>query len=158
MKHRFISIVLSFALLSGGLLRGEGAATFPFRSVMVAHGTVVATLPRNRRWLVQTGSSEPRLSKPGESFTLQPGDSLSLSERHSSYSVSAQSAAPAGLQVEATFDTRSMGGDLSKKSFFIPAHRVVHPRHLTTRPWRMEAGESYDLHSGLDLADLSRSA
>jgi len=93
-----------------------------FRSVVAARDTLVATLPQGRRWLVQVGSSEPRLSEPGESFTIHAGTSLRLIERHASYLVTAQATAPAGLQVEHTSDARSVGGEVTKKSFFIPAH------------------------------------
>jgi len=122
MNHYVILLLLLLVSPAVSPLRADDAETFPFRSVVAARDTLVATLPQGRRWLVQVGSSEPRLSEPGESFTIHAGPSLRLIERHASYLVTAQATAPAGLQVEHTSDARSVGGEVTKKSFFIPAH------------------------------------
>ena len=93
----------------------------PFHSVVVREDTVVATLPEVSQWLVDEGSAEPRKTKPGESFVLRAGSSLSLYERHSSYQVTAQIIPTAGLTIESTFDARSFGDGVTKKKFFIAA-------------------------------------
>ena len=93
----------------------------PFHSVIVSDDTIVATLPEVSSWLVDDGSTESRKTKPGESFVLRAGSSLSLYERHSRYRMTAQIIPTAGLTVESTFDARSFGDGITKKKFFIAA-------------------------------------
>jgi hypothetical protein len=93
----------------------------PFHSIVVRDGAIIATLPATPTWLVTVGTSEPRRSKPEEAFTMRAGSVIRLSERHSSYQVTAQIIPTAGLTIESTFDARSFGDGVTKKKFFIAA-------------------------------------
>ncbi len=93
----------------------------PFHSIEVRNGMIVATLHPRPTWLISEGGLEPRHSKPEESFTLHPGSVIRLSEKHSSYEITAQITPEAGLTVNATFDGRSLGDDVAKITYFIPA-------------------------------------
>ena len=97
----------------------------PFDSVIVRDGTIVATLPVNPHWNVRVGSAESRLSKPGESFTLQAGESLRLDEKHLHYQVTAQLVPKPGLRMVSTFDARSFGNGIKAKSYFITAKQAM---------------------------------
>jgi hypothetical protein len=119
-KRSLITIVL-FAALTSHLIGAADLEASPFQSVVARPDAIIAALPAGKRWLVKTGSSALRLSAPGESFKLPAGSSLHLSERHSSYHVTAQLLPAAGLRIESTFDARSFGGTVTKKSYFIPA-------------------------------------
>lgn len=92
-----------------------------FISVVVRDGTVVATLPAVPGLMVTVGAAERRGTKGSEVFTLQPGSSLRLSTRHSSYLVTAQIKPKPGLIVEYTFDGRSFRRELTTKKYFIAA-------------------------------------
>lgn len=59
--------------------------------------------------MVVVGASEPRRPKPEESFTIHVGSVIRLSERHSSYQVTAQIIPTPELTIESTFDVRSLG-------------------------------------------------
>ena len=93
-----------------------------FESIVHRGDVIVATLsPSGARFAI-TDSPQSRIAAPGESFQLHDGESLSLSEHHSSYRVTCRIASPAGLKVVAKFDSRSFGGSQSEKSYFIKAH------------------------------------
>jgi hypothetical protein len=121
MKIFSIFIVLASLLAASCASTPESADSSPFHSVVVRDGAIVATLPATPRWIVQIGSSDSRTSEPSESFTLQDGASLRLVEHHLNYKVTAQIAPKPGLKVESTMDARSFGGEITKKSYFIPA-------------------------------------
>lgn len=93
----------------------------PFHSVVVRDGAIIATLRAKPTWLVTVGTAEPRLSEPEEAFTMHAGSVIELSERHSSYQVTAQIVPTAGLTIESTFDARSFGKGVTKRKFFIAA-------------------------------------
>src|SRR3954463_1781733 len=94
-----------------------------FESVFHHGDVIVATLSKSGARFAITDSPQPRVAAPGESFQLHDGESLLLSEHHSTYRVTCRIAsAPAGLKVVATFDARSFGGAQSQKSYFIKAH------------------------------------
>ncbi|MEO5916829.1 MAG: hypothetical protein ABIS50_21555 [Luteolibacter sp.] len=93
----------------------------PFQSIVVRDGAIIATLPATIAWMVTVGTSEPRRSKPEEAFTLHAGSVIRLSEHHSSYLVTAQITPKAGLTIDSTFDARSFGHGVTKKTFFIAA-------------------------------------
>lgn len=95
----------------------------PFESVLANDHAIVASLPARIRLQVTEANSKPRLTQPGEAFTLAAGASLLLAERHSSYRVTAQLEPLAGVHVSATIDTRSIGGTLSRAQYFIRATR-----------------------------------
>jgi hypothetical protein len=97
------------------------ADSSPFHSIVVRDGAIVATLPPHPTWLVREGTFEPRRSKPEESFTMHAGSVIRLSERHSSYQVTAQITPTPGLTIEKTFDARSFGDGVTKRTFFIAA-------------------------------------
>jgi hypothetical protein len=93
----------------------------PFQSIVFRDGTIIATLPATPRWLIRVGTAESELSKPEESFTLLAGAVIRLSERHSSYKVTAQIVPTAGVTIESTFDARSFGKSVTKRKFFVAA-------------------------------------
>ena len=94
----------------------------PFQSVVRDGDAVVATLPARLKMQITEGSGNRyRISQPGETFRLRNGDTLILTERHSSYRILAQIVPTAGLVVDATADTRSMGGSLQTTHYFVPA-------------------------------------
>ena len=94
----------------------------PWQSLSVREQTVVATLPKDRRWLVIYNKQEPRLSAFGESFSLRAGDSLTLSERHGSYTFTPRFAPhPPGLECVCVFLAQSFGGGTERSTSFLPA-------------------------------------
>jgi hypothetical protein len=118
----FLSTTL-FGIFAGGC-DSPGPAPAdrsPFHSVNVQDGAIIATLPPRPTWLVLEGGFEPRRSKPEESFTMHAGSAIRLSERHSSYQVTAQIIPKAGLTIESTIDARSFGDGVTKRKFFVAA-------------------------------------
>ncbi|MEO8385966.1 MAG: hypothetical protein ABI583_12035 [Betaproteobacteria bacterium] len=112
------SIVASFPFAAGATEAPSG----PFQSVVRDGDSVVATLPARLKMQVTEGAGgRYRITQPGEAFRLQVGTTLVLAERHGSYRISAQVAPTAGIVVDATIDTRSMGGTLQSKQYFVPA-------------------------------------
>ena len=93
----------------------------PFQSIVFRDSTIIATLPATPKWLVKVVTAESELSKPDESFTMHAGAVIRLSERHSSYQVTAQIAPTAGVTIESTFDARSFGKSVTKRRFFVAA-------------------------------------
>jgi hypothetical protein len=91
------------------------ATLLPFQSVILQGDEIVATLPENTRWLVESPPTEPRLSKRREVFRLSDGQSLRLVERHFSYRITAR------ISVEHTFDAHSFGAATTVKKYFIQA-------------------------------------
>jgi hypothetical protein len=120
MKLAALLLTVLVGIVAGGcdspVLRPD-ADRSPFHSVVVRDDTVVATLPEVSQWLVEECSAKPRKTKPGESFVLRAGSSLSLYEHHSSYQITAQIIPTAGLTIESTFDARSFGEGIKKRSF-----------------------------------------
>lgn len=123
MKLAAFLLTILIGIVSGGCDSPVSAPAdrSPFRSVVVRDGAIVATLPTTATWTVIEGASEPRRSKPEESFTMHAGSVIQLSERHSSYQVTAQIIPTAGLTIESTFDARSFGDGVTKKKFFVAA-------------------------------------
>ena len=120
MTTRFLSLFIFIVVRVAYAAERE---TTLFESVVHRGDVIVVTLSRSGARFAITDSPQPRVAAPGESFQLHDGESLSLSERHSSYRVTCRiAAAPAGLKVLATFDARSFGGAQSEKSYFIKAH------------------------------------
>jgi hypothetical protein len=121
------SLLASAVALALGLAAAMPARSVeppaPFESVVANGQTIVATLPVRVRLQVIETTSKPRLTQPGEAFTFAAGASLLLTERHSSYRVTAQLEPRAGVHVIATIDTRSIGGTLSRTQCFIRAIR-----------------------------------
>jgi hypothetical protein len=93
----------------------------PFQSILVRDNTIVATLNKAPRWMISDNTDQSRLSKPNEALILKAGSSLELAERHGSYRVTAELSPRQGLIVEATFDGRSFGDEITTKKYFIPA-------------------------------------
>jgi hypothetical protein len=115
---------LAALLLVGAVIAVAGAAGdshTPFVAVKREGNNIVATLPETPKWLVSVEAEDMRLTKPNEAFRLRDGDSLTFFVRHISYKVQAHLAPVAGLQVELTEDTRSVGGKETKKSYFVKA-------------------------------------
>jgi len=97
-------------------------ADSPWQSLSVREQTVVATLPKDKRWLVIFNNQKPRLSSFGESFSLRAGDTLKLAERHTSYTFTPRFAPqPAGLQSVFVFHAESFGGGTERSTSFFPA-------------------------------------
>jgi hypothetical protein len=119
---KFLSLA-SIGVMAGGCGSSVNAPDdrFPFQSIVIRDGTIIATLRATPRWLVTVGTSEPELSKPEEFFTMQAGAVIRLSERHSSYQVTAQILPTAGVTIESTFDARSFGKSITKRKFFVAA-------------------------------------
>jgi len=121
---RWSFLASALATLALGAVAGPAGTVgppVPFESVVVRGDKIVASLPTRLRLHVTEADSKPRLTQPGEAFTLAPGASLLLTERHSSYLVTARIEPMSGLEVSATIDTRSIGGEVSKKQYFIRA-------------------------------------
>ncbi len=98
------------------------AETSPFQSMVVLDDSIIVTLPKQASWIVDVENTDiSRKAKPGESFTLKDGASLTLVERHSGYRVTAKLTPEQGIMIERSSDTRSFGGELKKKKYFIPA-------------------------------------
>ena len=117
MKTTILAICLSALVLNSNAKDVES----PWQSLSVREQTVVATLPKDRRWLVTYNKQEPRLSAFGESFSLRAGDSLTLSERHSSYTFTPRFVPhPPGLECVHIFDARSFGGGTKRSTSFFP--------------------------------------
>jgi hypothetical protein len=117
------SALSAFALTAGAAPAETVASLAPFQSVVARGNTIVASLPpRLRIHVTEGGAAKPRLTQPGEVFTLAPGASLVLTERHSSYLVTARMGPISGVEISATIDRRSMGGEVSKKQYFIRAN------------------------------------
>ena len=94
----------------------------PWQTLSVRGPTVVASLPKDRRWLVTFNQQAPRMSAPGESFSLRAGDTLTLAERHSSYTFTPRFAPqPAGLECVYVFHAESFGGGTERSTAFLPA-------------------------------------
>ena len=123
-RSALLASALGVLALAAGAGPAETAgALTPFESVVVRGNTIVARLPTGLRLHVtEDAGAEPRLTQPGEAFTLGPGASLMLTERHSSYLVTARMQPISGVEVSATIDRRSMGGEVSKKQYFIRAN------------------------------------
>jgi hypothetical protein len=103
-------------------LQAADITNTPFQSVLVREDTIIATLPGSGiRWLIESGSTPRRSAKYGEAFTHHAGTSLRLTEKHSSYSFTARVKPFPGLKVVFTSDTRSFGGTIISKTYFIPA-------------------------------------
>jgi len=117
MKTTILAICLSALVLNSNAKDVES----PWRSLSVREQTVVATLPKDRRWLVTYNKQEPRLSAFGESFSLRVGDSITLSERHGSYTFTPRFVPhPPGLECVHVFDARSFGGGTKRSTSFFP--------------------------------------
>jgi hypothetical protein len=117
MRITILAICLS-ALVLNSIAKD---ADSPWQSLSIREQTVVATLPKDKRWLVTYNGQEPRLSTFGESFSLRAGDSLTLSERHSSYTFTPRLVPhPPGLECVHVFDARSVGGDTKRSTSFLP--------------------------------------
>ncbi len=117
MKTTILAIALSALVLNSNAKDIES----PWQTLSVREQTVVAMLPKNRRWLVTYNKQEPRLSAFGESFSLRVGDSLTLSERHSSYTFTPRFVPhPPGLECIHVFDAESFGGGPKRSTSFFP--------------------------------------
>jgi hypothetical protein len=118
MKTTILAIALSALVLNSNAKDADS----PWQSLSVREQTVVATLPKDRRWLVTYNKQEPRLSAFGKSFSLRVGDSLTLSERHSSYTFTPRFVPhPPGLECVYVLDARSFGGGTERSTSFFPA-------------------------------------
>src|SRR5256885_1011459 len=103
MTTRFLSLVIFMVVRVAYATERE---TTPFASVVHRGDVIVATLSTSGARFAITDSPQPRVTAPGESFPLHDGESLSLSDHHSSYRVTCRIASPAGLKVVAKFDSR----------------------------------------------------
>ena len=119
---KIVNLIALF-LISGSAFAKE-ASTFPFESVVFEKEHIVATLPKSPIWIVSADSAPDRQSKPGESFILKKDSSLSIFEKHSSYSFRPKFYPDPGLDTEATIDERSFGRGVLRKSFFIFATKT----------------------------------
>ena len=114
--------LLAFCFSALTLTCNAKDADSPWQALSVRGQTMVATLPKDRRWLVTFNKQEPRLSAFGESFSLRAGDTLTLAERHSSYTFTPRfTPQPAGLQCVFVFHTESFGGGAERSTSFLPA-------------------------------------
>ena len=118
MKATLLALCFSALVLNSNAKDAES----PWQSLSVREQTVIATLPKNKRWLVTLNKQEPRLSAFGESFSLRAGDSLTLAERHSSYTFTPRLVPqPSGLHCVFVFHAESFGGGTERSTSFIPA-------------------------------------
>ena len=127
-KLIIITICVAVAVLAVVIIRQKrsvhpppSSGGSPFQTIATQDGTIVATLRADQRWLVVVGTTEPRLTKPEESFTMLPEAVIRFHERHSNYQVTAQLSPVAGLVIESTFDARSFGDGITKETYFIAA-------------------------------------
>jgi hypothetical protein len=113
--------VLAYCLSALVLNISAKDADSPWQSLSVREQTVVATLPKDRRWLVIFNKQEPRSSAFGESFSLRAGDTLTLVGRHFSYTFTPRfTPHPPGLECVHVFDARSFGDDIKTSTSFLP--------------------------------------
>jgi hypothetical protein len=117
LKTTILALCLSALVLNSNAKDADS----PWQSLSVREQTVVATLPKDRRWLVIFNKQEPRSSAFGESFSLRAGDTLTLVGRHFSYTFTPRfTPHPPGLECVHVFDARSFGDDIKTSTSFLP--------------------------------------
>ena len=122
MSRPLATLLLSSLALASPAWTGTPAPASPFGTIIAKNGAIVVRLAQKSRWLVSLNSQPPRPALPEEAFTLRAADSLRLIERHVTLAFKPRFAPkPAGLMGESVVDRRSLGGDVERTVFFLPA-------------------------------------
>jgi hypothetical protein len=114
-------VILTLVMVANASFSGEESRN-PFESVKVKGEKIeVIVSASGPRWVAITDQNATSANHP-KTFLLADGEQLQLVDKHEHYwFIASVSARKKGLQTRYRFDSRSFGGELIEKSYFIKA-------------------------------------